>query len=449
MVNLKRVKTVKNGVRGTGPVLYWMSRDQRVSDNWALLYALEIAEDYNQPLLVVFNITNRFLGATWRQYDFMLNGLKRTEKRFRELNIPFTVLIGEPETTLPNFIRLNKTGHLVMDFDPLRIKRAWQSRISALVNIPTDIVDAHNTIPCFVASEKEEFSAATFRFKVRKLLPEFMDTFPPIVKQYGKSSSQQINWAAVTKALKVDHSVRAIDWIVPGEKGAWNTLEKFISEKARTYAAKRNDPNEKSVSGLSPYLHFGHISAQRVALEINARLKKDEHTEAFLEELIVRRELADNFCYYNDNYDSMSGFRKWAVDSLNEHRGDEREYLYTTDQLEYAATHDSLWNAAQNQMVYGGTMPGYMRMYWAKKILEWSDSPEEAMKIAIYLNDKYQLDGRDPCGYTGCAWSVGGIHDRPWRSRNIYGKIRYMNRAGCERKFDVDRYIVAIDQIKK
>jgi len=192
---------------------------------------------------------------------------------------------------------------------------------------------------------------------------------------------------------------------------------------------------------MSPYFHFGHISTQRVALEMKNSELDSEDKKAFLEEMIVRRELSDNFCEYEPYYDYFEGFHKWAQETLNDHREDKRDYLYTQDQFEESKTHDPLWNAAQNQMKLEGKMHGYMRMYWAKKILEWSESPEAALQIAIDLNDKYELDGRDPNGYTGIAWSIGGVHDRAWFERPVYGKIRYMNYNGCKSKFNVKNYI--------
>lgn len=441
MINIKRVRNLKKGSPSQGPVVYWMSRDQRVNDNWALAYAIEIAENTGNTVMVVFNITDDFLGATWRQYDFMIGGLKKAELQLYDLNIPFSVLIGKPETTLPNFIRTNQASHLVMDFDPLKIKREWQHKVTELVNITVDVVDAHNIVPCFVASDKEEFAASTFRPKIKRLLPEFMDAYPPLIKQRTKTERKRVQWEAIIIALKVNHAVRPVQYLVPGEKGARIVFDKFLDNGIHEYAAKRNDPNENHVSGLSAFLHFGHISAQRVALEIATGLEKNENTEAFLEELIVRRELSDNFCYYNQQYDSFDGFRPWAKNSLKEHLTDQREFIYSLQQLEEAETYDTLWNAAQTCMLQNGHLHGYLRMYWAKRILEWTHDPAEALKTAIYLNDKYQLDGRDPNGYTGCAWSIGGVHDRAWGERPIFGKIRYMNRAGCERKFDVDHYI--------
>jgi len=218
-------------------------------------------------------------------------------------------------------------------------------------------------------------------------------------------------------------------------------LQDFIENKIEKYLADKNDPIKDACSGLSAYLHFGQLSAQRVALEIIKNISKSESVDSFLEELIVRRELSDNYCYYNPLYDSVEGFPEWAKRSLNTQRKEKREFIYTQEVFEAAYTHDPLWNAAQNEMKQSGRMHGYMRMYWAKKILEWTASPEEALKIAIYLNDKYQLDGRDPNGYVGCAWSIGGVHDRAWANRPVYGKIRYMNFNGAKRKFSVDEYI--------
>ena len=231
--------------------------------------------------------------------------------------------------------------------------------------------------------------------------------------------------------------IRDRDWIIPGESASKNILGSFIDSKLTNYDERKNDPNFQQLSNLSPYLHFGQISAQRIALELTGHPNADN----FLEQCIIRRELSDNFCYYNKQYDNFNGFPQWAKKSLNDHRNDPREYIYSYDEYENCATHDNLWNAAQMEMKIKGKMHGYMRMYWAKKILEWSDEPESALQIAIDLNDKYSLDGRDPNGYTGIAWSIGGVHDRPWFERPVFGKVRYMNFNGCKRKFDVDSYI--------
>lgn len=316
-----------------------------------------------------------------------------------------------------------------------------KKKVAEKIQIPFHEVDAHNIVPCRFVSSKLEFAAYTIRPKIHRLLPEFLDEFPPLKRMKSKSSFQnRIDWKSVVEKLKVDRKIKEIDWLLPGEKAAFRVLENFITNKLSKYNEKRNDPNEDAVSNLSPYLHFGQISSQRVALEIIKSNISNESQQSFLEELIIRKELSDNFCYYNNKYDSFEGFPKWAQETLNKHRKDKREYLYKVEEFENSLTHDNLWNKAQLEMVNKGKMHGYMRMYWAKKILEWSASPEEAIKIAIYLNDKYQLDGRDPNGYTGIAWSIGGVHDRAWTERNIFGKIRYMNYTGCNRKFNVVKY---------
>ncbi len=274
-------------------------------------------------------------------------------------------------------------------------------------------------------------------------MPEFLEEFPSL-KRIDKEKalkSEIINWNKVEENLKINFNVRETDWIIPGEEAAADTLKYFIENKFYKYAGDRNDPVKDAQSNLSPYFHFGMLAPQRAALVVENLTKNSESKEAFLEELIIRRELSDNYCYYNSNYDSFDGFRVWAKATLNSHRKDEREYIYWKEEFEEAETHDPLWNASQMELINTGKMHGYMRMYWAKKILEWSKSPEEALTCAIYLNDKYELDGRDPNGYTGCAWSIGGVHDRAWFERPIFGKIRFMNFNGAKRKFDVDAYI--------
>jgi deoxyribodipyrimidine photo-lyase len=447
MINRKRIRKIKDGDQLKGPVAYWMSRDQRVHDNWALNYAIELAQDMEERLIVVFTLVHEFLGATLRQYDFMLNGLSKTESVLSNLNIPFVMLLGDPVSTLPPFATEHRISRLVTDFDPLRIKRKWKKEVCNELAIPVDEVDAHNIIPCWIASEKEEIGAYTLRPKIHKLLPEFLDEFPPLVPFPDSHLTRRNNWEVILSSLVLDRSVKPVKWLKPGERSAKIMLDRFLSERLTDYAHQKNNPSLQATSDLSPYLHFGQLSAQRVALEVIRNYPRNPGSDSFLEELIVRRELADNFCYHNLLYDALEGIKPWAIKTLNQHRHDKREYCYSPQQFESAKTHDTLWNAAQLEMMKTGKMHGYMRMYWAKKILEWSPSPEEALQTVLYLNDKYELDGRDPNGYTGGMWSIGGVHDRAWSERNVFGKIRYMNRNGCERKFDVRKYLEAVDQI--
>lgn len=442
MVNNKRVLQLNNQEQEfEGPVVYWMSRDQRVYGNWALLYAQEIAEKNKSPLIVIFCLNPSFLGATLRQYDFMLGGLKEVEKNLHEKNISFTILEGSPDDKLPDYIKKHGISTLITDFSPLRISRKWKKNISNEINIPFYEVDAHNIVPCFVASNKQEFAAKTIRPKITKLLDEYLIPYPEVkTNRFSEAKLSSIDWDSLFKKLLVDKEVKPVDWIQPGYKHAKIFLNKFIRNKLNDYGELRNNPNFDSLSNMSPFLHYGQISSQEVALEVMSGTNKKTY-DIYLEELIVRKELSDNYCYFNENYDNFNGFPNWAQKSLNEHRHDIRDYVYSKHTFENATTHDKLWNAAQLQMVNTGKMHGFMRMYWAKKILEWTKNPESAQEIAIYLNDKYELDGRDPSGYTGIAWSIGGVHDRAWFTRNVFGKVRFMNDKGCERKFDVKEYI--------
>ena len=318
------------------------------------------------------------------------------------------------------------------------------------IDIPFYEVDAHNIVPCRFVSKKQEFAAYTIRPKIHRYLSEFLNEFPEL-KQMKKSDSfggSPIEWEVVYKGLNVNMDVQEVSWIIPGEQNALEALSSFLENRFDKYAEERNDPVRNAQSNLSPYLHFGQISAQRVAIEVKKYCGNPESEEGFLEELIIRRELADNFCLYNPHYDSFAGFPDWVKDTLGKHKTDKREFIYTKEEFEKAQTHEDLWNAAQNEMIKTGKMHGYMRMYWAKKILEWTNTPQNALNVAIYLNDKYELDGRDPNGYTGCAWSIGGVHDRPWTERDIFGKIRYMNRNGAKRKFDIDSYIQKNNKVK-
>lgn len=430
-----------------GPVIYWMSRDQRVKDNWALLYAQQLSLKNKAPLAVVFSLNPRFLEATFRQYDFMIKGLKEVEEELNSQNVSFFLLEGEPQDTILKFANKHEVSAVVTDFSPLKIGRKWRNELAKNLEVPFFEVDTHNIVPCFYASQKQEFAAYTIRPKINKLLSEFLTDIPNLKHQEHTIKKEKIDWDKIYRSLDINLEVKPVDWIKPGYKNGMKMLSNFISERLHDYNEDRNNPNLEKISNLSPYLHFGQIASQRIAYDINQKVK-NTIKDSFLEELIVRKELADNFCYFNQNYDKVEGFPNWAQESHKKHVKDKREYIYSKHEFEKALTHDPLWNAAQLEMVKTGKMHGYLRMYWAKKILEWTESPEDALKIAIYLNDKYELDGRDPNGYTGIAWSIGGVHDRPWFTRPIFGQIRYMSYNGCKSKFDVEKYIDKIQAIK-
>ncbi len=398
MINPNRIRLLQNGQIKKGPVVYWMSRDQRLHDNWAVYFAQQLAEEKQENFCIVFCLVPNFLEAAIRQYGFMLKGLQELEEEAEKYNIPFFILTGNPEDEIPKFIKEKNISDLISDFDPLKIKRIWKRDVAINIDIPFYEVDAHNIVPCLHASNKLEFAAYTIRPKINKNLLEFLDDYPELKKQKKSESlsSNKIDWKKVRDSLQINFDVKEVDWIKPGSSAALKTLENFLHNKFENYSLDRNDPNKDAQSNLSAYLHFGQISSQRIALEVKLLNGNPESEKSYLEELIIRKELSDNFCYYNTNYDNFKGFHKWAQETLNTHRKDKREFIYSLKEFEEAKTHEDLWNAAQKELVFKGKMHGYMRMYWAKKILEWSSTPEEALKIAIYLNDKYELDGRDP-----------------------------------------------------
>lgn len=424
-----------------GPVLYWMQRDQRSADNWALVHAQNLAQQKHKPLAVVFVLSPEFLQAEGNHFQFMLEGLRQQEMILAQKNIPLYLLQGDPGEEIVRFCRELSAIHLVMDFNPLKIVRNWKEAVLRARPCPVAEVDAHNIVPVWQASHKKEFAAYTLRPKLQRLLPEYLMEFPALRKQSVHSLHKtKIEWSNLL-SKGVSAQKQDLTWVTSGAQEAARRLADFIQNGLADYESKRNDPTQEATSNLSAYLHFGQISAQRVALSVMAYAMDGSSREAFLEELIVRRELAENYCFYEPNYDSFAGFPEWARKTLDEHDKDTREYLYDYESWEKGETHDQLWNAAQMQLVTTGYMHGYMRMYWAKKILEWSRNSRAALATAQSLNDRFQLDGRDPNGYTGVAWSVGGVHDRAWPERPIFGKIRYMNYNGAKRKFPVDDYI--------
>ncbi|CAA0842286.1 Deoxyribodipyrimidine photo-lyase [Striga hermonthica] len=474
-----RVRVLKPSVDakppGQGPVVYWMFRDQRLRDNWALIHAVHQANQREVLVAIAFNLFHQFKGAKARHLGFMLRGLKKLHSDLHStLKIPFFLFQGEAVDTIPNFLKECGASLLVTDFSPLREVRQWKDEICKRVSgsVSIEEVDAHNVVPVWVASDKLEYGARTIRNKINKKFPEYLVDFPELgfQKQKWPTSINSIDWDnLISSVVRQGAEIPELEWCEPGERAGLEVLmgdkNGFLKSRLKNYPTDRNNPMKlKALSGLSPYLHFGQISAQRCALEAQkVRKQNTQAVDVFLEELVVRRELADNFCFYQPHYDSLQGAWEWARKTLMDHAADKREHLYTREQLEKAQTADQLWNASQLELVYYGKMHGFMRhlnsnpifqllsynfrMYWAKKILEWTTGPEEALATSIYLNDKYHIDGRDPNGYVGCMWSICGVHDQGWKERPIFGKIRYMNYAGCKRKFDVDGYITYVKRM--
>jgi deoxyribodipyrimidine photo-lyase len=454
-----------NAARNGRYVLYWMQAAQRADCNHALEFALRTANDRGKPLLAVFVLTD-YPEANLRHYQFMLEGLAQTQKDLAKRGVLLVVQKGDPQKIIPRLA--HQADVVVTDDGYLRIQRQWRKDAAEAVDCTMVGVVTNVIVPIPIASEKENFSAGTLRPRIHRQLKEFL---VPVKKTKLAPSSFRLEGAtrdrhemtierqwvartsdslcvektvslmdihAVLKDMKIDKSVAPSKVFTGGAAEARKHLRKFIKEKLDQYAGKRCDPMLDIQSHLSPYLHFGQISPLEIAIEVSKT--KSPGKEAFLEELIVRRELAFNYVFYNPKYDQYDALPNWALNTLRVHAKDKREYLYTLEQLEKAKTHDPAWNAAQMEMVTTGKMHNYMRMYWGKKILEWTKSPKQAFQWALYLNNKYQLDGRDPNSFAGVAWCFGK-HDRPWGERKIFGKVRYMNFAGLKRKFNVDAYI--------
>lgn len=439
LVDPRRKRLRQTGTRTVGSVIYWMGRDMRVRDNWALLAAAESAKRADAPLTVVYAIPPTFVGATWRHYDFLLKGLQQVENALQQLNIPFIAEVGNPIEIIPRLANELDSKSVYMDTNPLKIVNFFKEQVLAAAPDVTFVeVDAHNVVPWWVASDKEEFGAYTIRPKLERLLHEFLTEFPDIPSGRAQTTTK-IDWSKIEKSIEADKQVGPVQ-MKPGEQAGHHQLRDFLN-RIEGYPEDRNDPNKDGQSGLSPWLHMGHLSAQRVLLELRKTDASPDAKKAFQNEVLVWREVAENYCAYNQNYDSLAGARDWAKKSHEERRSDPRESLYTYEQFEKGETHDALWNAAQWEMANTGKMHGYMRMFWAKQILAWTPSVEVAIETAIKLNDKFSIDGNDSNGYAGIMWSLCGVHDRAWFDRPVFGKIRYMNRNGCERKFDVKAYI--------
>ena len=444
MIPDERIMKLNGGGSGTGKyVLYWMQASQRSHWNHALEYAIERANKRSLPVLVYFALTDEFPEANLRHYRFMLEGIKDTASALEKRGIRFLM-----ENTYPpeGVVRMSKDASLVVvDRGYLRVQKRWRKEVSDKVGCPVIQVESDVVVPVEIASPKEEYTAGTFRPKINNVMGRFLTPVQEVEPKNGSPSVEgdfldPSDVDGIISQMDMDRSVKPSDEIKGGTTEALKRYGEFLDSYLDRYDEERNDPSKGIQSGMSPYLHFGQISPLFLALEASGR---GEGSDSFLEELIVRRELSVNFVHYNGNYDSYQALPGWAKDTLGSHSSDPREYLYSLEDLENSRTHDPYWNAAQKEMVTMGKMHNYMRMYWGKKILEWTEDPGEAFKRALYLNNKYSLDGRDPNSYAGVAWCFGK-HDRAWRERPVFGKVRYMNANGLKRKFDIERYAEGI-----
>ncbi len=434
-----------------GCVVYWMQRAQRGLDNPALDVALAAANELQRPVAVFFGLHPKYPNANLRHYAFLIEGLAETQRQIEARGAAF-VFRPYPQHDLLRFCAEVKPCLVVGDENPLRAPESWRQSAARKLNIPFWTVDADVIVPSKLFP-KEEYAARTLRPKLEKLLPVFLQPPDNPKARYRwtdgtQPKSAEIEPARLLAELPLDRSVAPVDQFKGGTAAGLRLLRRFINDRLPAYETARNQPPVAGTSELSAYLHFGQLSPLTIALAVREAAAPATAKAAFLEELIVRREVAINYVARNPHYDRLAGCPAWAQRTLAAHALDERPYLYTAAQLEAGETHDPLWNAAQREMVVTGRMHGYMRMYWAKKMLEWTATPAEAFELAVSLNDRYQLDGRDPNGYTGIAWAIGGKHDRPWApQRAVFGMIRSMSAQGCQRKFDTQAYLERVCEL--
>jgi deoxyribodipyrimidine photo-lyase len=447
----ERIQHLNNaGIQNGDYVLYWMQQSQRAEENHALEYAVRQANEVKRPLLVVFGLMDDYPGANLRHFSFLLEGLQETERKLHKRKIPLIVQRGQPADVALSYSK--NACLMVCDRGYLRHQKQWRNKVAenskcGVVEIESDVI-----VPVRTASSKQEFAARTIRPKIHSQLKYFLRPFKTVALKYSSlkftGGLDLSNIDAVLRRMKIDHSIGPVTrFYRGGTSEAKKRLAEFLTNRLQHYRADRDQPQTESTSHLSMYLHFGQISALYIALEASKIKNHGEDRDAFLEQLIVRRELAMNFVEFTQKYDAFDALPEWVRRTLKDHQNDRREHVYTRKQLEDAATHDPFWNTAMNEAKITGYMHNYMRMYWSKKILEWSKSPEIAWKVTIEIMNRYLLDARDANAYANVSGSFG-LHDRPWGERPIFGKVRYMSSSSLARKADMDAYIRKIDALR-
>jgi deoxyribodipyrimidine photo-lyase len=432
-------------------VLYWMQESQRAEHNDALEFAIQQANAQALPLLVCFGLLDDYPEANLRHYTFMLEGLRATAAALAQRGIKLVLRRGAPTTVALTLGRRATT--IVCDRSYLRHQRLWRQQVAAAATCPVFQVEANAIVPVEVASNKREYAARTIRPKLHRVLDRFLVALLPTPLEHPSldlalEGEALTDLATLLGKLKIDRSVGAVSQLFPGGfPAAKRILDQFLAEQFAHYQEDRNQPQTNTVSHMSKYLHFGQISPVYLAQRIrNAAHVAATQIDAYIEELAIRRELAINFVYYTPDYDQYRALPAWAQQTLAEHRADTRAHRYTRQQLADSETHDPYWNAAMQELRVSGYMHNYMRMYWGKKILEWSTTPEAAYETTLALNNQYFLDGRDANSFTGVGW-IFGLHDRPWQERSIFGKVRYMAASGLERKADMAGYIAKVQAL--
>ena len=431
-------------------VLYWMQMFKRVENNHALIWAIRKANELKLPLVVYEGLKYYYPWASNRLHTFILEGVEEKREHFEKLGIRYVFYLQKngksPKQTVA---RLAKEAALIVTDDyPCFIIPNHNEVISKRADIAVHAVDSCGVIP-MSKFEKEEYAAYTIRPKINKLLDKYLKPMemekvevkkPHLEVDCPETEVATERIADLVAGCDIDHSVKPSPYYHGGTKNARKRMKRFVEEILPDYDAARNKPEKDGSSRMSSWLHFGFVSPLEIALAVRDAKAPQESKDAYLEELIVRRELSFNMTRHNKNYESLKALPDWVHETMREHADDEREHIYDLEELENAKTHDELWNAAQREMVATGEMHNYVRMLWGKNVIAWSPSYEVAFETLIHLNNKYCLDGRDPNSYAGILWCFGK-HDRPWMERDVFGKIRIMKSGSTGKKFDSTKYI--------
>jgi len=442
----------QQGVQSGRYVLYWMQQSQRSEYNHALEYAVQAANELDLGVLVGFGLTDDYPDANLRHYTFMLEGLKETQASLADQGVQMIIRKGAPAAVAESLGR--EAALIVCDRGYLRHQKTWRDQVALSADCSVVQVESDVVVPVADVSHKAEYAARTIRPKIHRLLDDYLI---PFKSSRAKKDTLDLSLESLdiqdidtlTAKLSLDGNVSPVSrFFKGGTSQAKKRFDAFVSKRFDNYVQNRNQPQTDDISHMSPYLHFGQISPLYLALQINtgpASLR--EAQEAYLEELVVRRELAMNFAHYTPQYDKFTCLPQWARKTLEQHKKDFREAVYTRSQMENTRTHDEYWNAAMREMKATGFMHNYMRMYWGKKILEWCKTPAYAFRTTLALNNRYFLDGRDPNSYAGVGW-IYGLHDRAWFERPVFGKVRYMSASGLERKCDIKAYVHKVDELE-
>jgi len=436
-------------------VLYWMQMFRRVTHNYALNFAIQMANQHQLPLVVYEALKFYYPWASDRIHTFILEGVAEKYADFSERGIRYLFYLQrnkrDPKHTVAKLAR--EAAVLVTDDYPCFIIPEHNERIAQL-NLPVYAVDANGMVP-LSALPKEEYAAYTIRPRIQRLLPDLPRAIPTprldvqkptLTVDCPETTVSAENIADLVSQCDCDHSVKPSSVYHGGTKAGRKRLRHFVRDILPHYDKTHNEPSIDGVSRLSPYLHFGFLSVQEIVAAVEKAKAPKPAKTAFLEQIIVRRELSFNLTRYNPHYDSLKCLPAWAQKTMRDHAGDPRPELIDAETIEAAATYDELWNAAQRELVSTGHLHTYVRMLWGKRVIEWQPTYEIAFELLVHLNNKYALDGRDPNSYAGILWCFGK-HDRPWFEREIFGTIRFMTSRSMAKKFDAKRYINAFREI--